>query len=217
MRGLLAQLTHKSPHQTLSSKHRYSEFASLREALVALHPTVIVPPIPSKHSLTDYAARQSKAKEDATIIARRKRMLQVFLNRVKDHDRLGKSIVFQRFLDGRWSWHEITSSPPLSTLPKSNLRSPASDPASPNASPAYLALPLPPANSTTPLKNPNQRFLDSEAFTERFRNHIQNSLEKTNRRVAKRWGGESVNILLEYLVLSRTSFCLQNHRATMQS
>lgn len=159
--------------------------------MVALHPTVIVPPIPSKHSLTDYAAKQSKAKEDATIIARRKRMLQVFLNRVKDHDRLGRSVVFRRFLDGRWSWHEITSSPPLSTLPKSNLRAPASDPASSNASPAYLALPLPPTNSTTALKNPNQRFLDSEAFTERFRNHIQNSLEKTNRRVAKRWGESS--------------------------
>ncbi|UZJ53161.1 hypothetical protein CBS101457_002481 [Exobasidium rhododendri] len=173
---------------TLSSKRRYSEFASLREALVALHPTVIVPPIPSKHSLTDYAARQSKAKEDATIIARRKRMLQVFLNRVKDHPRLGSDVVFRRFLDGRWSWHEITSSPPLSTLPKSNLRAPASDPASSHASPAYLALPLPPANSTTQLKNPNQRFLDSEAFTERFRNHIQSSLEKTNRRVVKRWG-----------------------------
>lgn len=172
---------------TLSAKRRYSEFASLREALVALHPTLIIPPIPSKHTLTDYAARQSKAKEDATIIARRKRMLQVFLNRVKDHEKLSRSVIFRRFLDGRWSWHEITSSPPLSMLPKSNLRAPALDPASPHASPAYLALPLPPSNGSTQLKNPNQRFVDSEAFTERFRNHIQGSLEKTNRRVMKRW------------------------------
>jgi hypothetical protein len=171
----------------LSAKRRYSEFASLRDALVMLHPTLIIPPIPSKHSLTDYAARQAKAKEDATIVARRKRMLQVFLNRIKDHEKLNKSAVFRRFLDGRWSWHEITSSPPLSMLPKSNLRAPAADPASPHASPAYLALPLPPANGVSPLKNPNQRFADSEAFTERFRNHMQGSLEKTNRRVLKRW------------------------------
>lgn len=173
--------------QTLSAKRRYSEFASMRDALVTLHPTLIIPPIPSKHSLSDYAARQSKAKEDATIIARRKRMLQVFLNRIKDHEKLSRSIVFRRFLDGRWTWHEITSCPPLSTLPKSNLRAPASDPSSPHASPAYLALPVPPTSASSPLKNPNNRFLDSEAFTERFRNHMQGSLEKTNRRTVKRW------------------------------
>lgn len=176
---------------TMSAKRRYSEFSSLRDALVTLHPTLIIPPIPSKHSLTDYAARQSKAKEDATIIARRKRMLQVFLNRIKQHEKLSRSVVYRRFLDGRWSWHEITSSPPLSTLPRSNLRAPAADPSSPLASPAYLALPLPPNSATSPLKHPNTRFLDSEAFTERFRNHVQGSLEKVNRRIVKRWSEAS--------------------------
>ena len=139
-------------------------------------------------------------------------MLQVFLNRVKDHERLGKSVVFGRFLDGRWSWHEITSSPPLSTLPKSNLRAPASDPASSHASPAYLALPLPPTNTTTQLKNPNQRFLDSEAFTERFRNHIQSSLEKTNRRVFKRWGGEYARVQLGCSAVLLTFYTAEQNR-----
>jgi len=35
--------------QTL--RRRYSEFASFRDALVRLFPTLIIPPIPEKHSM----------------------------------------------------------------------------------------------------------------------------------------------------------------------
>ncbi|CAG8637647.1 1860_t:CDS:2, partial [Diversispora eburnea] len=62
-------------------KRRYSEFESLRKSLIRLYPTLIVPPIPEKHSIADYATMQSKAKEDVGTIERRKRMLQRFLNR----------------------------------------------------------------------------------------------------------------------------------------
>jgi hypothetical protein len=35
----------------LEVRRRYSEFASLRQTLVNLHPTLVVPPIPEKHSM----------------------------------------------------------------------------------------------------------------------------------------------------------------------
>ncbi|CBQ68955.1 related to SNX41-sorting nexin, mediate distinct retrieval pathways from endosomes [Sporisorium reilianum SRZ2] len=167
------------------AKRRYSEFEALREALIRLHPTIIIAPIPSKHTLSDYAAKQSKAKEDATIIARRKRMLQSFLRRCDNHPKLRGDEVLQKFLDGRYSWNDITASPPLVHLPKNNLRAPVQNPADPHASPAYAHLPLP--SSVTSLRHPNQRFIDSEAFTNRFANHLSGSMEKVNRRLMRRW------------------------------
>lgn len=167
------------------AKRRYSEFEALREALIRLHPTIIIAPIPSKHTLGDYAAKQSKAKEDATIIARRKRMLQSFLRRCDNHPKLRGDEVLQKFLDGRFHWNEITASPPLVHLPKNNLRAPVQNPADPHASPAYAHLPLP--SSVSSLRHPNQRFIDSEAFTNRFSNHLSGSMEKVNRRLMRRW------------------------------
>ncbi|KJA15244.1 hypothetical protein HYPSUDRAFT_394888 [Hypholoma sublateritium FD-334 SS-4] len=165
--------------------HRYSEFESLRENLSRLYPTLIVPPIPSKQSIGDYAVKQAKAKEDAILIARRKRLLQTFLNRVARHPILSNEHVFHRFLDGEVSWTEVLNSPPLSLLPKNILKAPSHNPTDPNASPAYSALPNP--SAAHPLRNPDQRFLDSEAFTIKFTNHVGGPMEKVTRRVVKRW------------------------------
>lgn len=44
-------------------RRRYSEFASLRSTLLKLHPTLIIPPIPEKHSIADYAAKPTKARK----------------------------------------------------------------------------------------------------------------------------------------------------------
>ena len=91
--------------QNHECRRRYSAFDSLRTSLVALYPVLIVPPIPSKQSLTDYAVKgQSKAKEDATVIARRMRMLEDFLRRVARHPILSGEHVFHRFLDNEVSW-----------------------------------------------------------------------------------------------------------------
>jgi sorting nexin-4 len=84
--------------------------------------------------------------------------------------------------------HDISTSPPLSDLPKSSLRAPVRSPADPQASRAYAALPLP--GAATPLRVPNARFADSEAFTNRWTAHVAGPLEKGNRRIVKRWGGE---------------------------
>jgi len=144
-----------------------------------------IPPIPSKQSIGDYAVKQGKAKEDVTLIARRKRLLQTFLNRIARHPILSNEHVFHRFLDGEVSWTEVLNSAPLSLLPKNILKAPSHNPTDPNASPAYAALPNP--SSAHPLQNPDQRFLDSEAFTIKFSNHVSGPMEKVTRRVIKRW------------------------------
>ncbi|ERF75664.1 Sorting nexin-41 [Endocarpon pusillum Z07020] len=118
-------------------QRRYSEFSSLRAALVNLHPTLIIPPIPEKHSMADYAAKPRKAKEDTSIIDLRKRMLSVFLNRCRKM----KEVVE----DGS----EVLHSPPVSSIPKSNLKAPPLDPANP--SPAHSWLPVP--SSSAKLKS----------------------------------------------------------------
>jgi sorting nexin-4 len=69
------------------------------------------------------------------------------------------------------------------------LKAPAHNPTDPNASPAYAALPNP--SATHPLRNPDQRFLDSEAFTNKFALHISGPMEKVTRRTLKRWSDDA--------------------------
>jgi hypothetical protein len=76
----------------------------LRATLVNLHPTLIIPPIPEKHTMADYAAKPTKAKEDAGIIELRKRMLAVFLNRCRKMQNVLDDGVYWRFLDPYTSW-----------------------------------------------------------------------------------------------------------------
>lgn len=167
------------------ARHRYSEFESLRESLGRLYPTLIIPPIPDKQTIGDYAVKQGKAKEDASLIARRKRMLHTFLNRLARHPILSTEHVFHRFLDGEVSWGEVLNSPPITLLPKNILKAPSHNPTDQNAAQAYSALPNP--SAAHPLRRPDQRFLDSEAFTIKFANHMSGPMEKTTRRVVKRW------------------------------
>ncbi|KAH7412802.1 hypothetical protein BKA64DRAFT_659613 [Cadophora sp. MPI-SDFR-AT-0126] len=125
----------------LEVRRRYSEFASLRDALSRLHPTLIVPPIPEKHTMADYAANPTKAKQDQQIIDLRKRMLAVFLNRCRRMDEIRNDGVWWRFLDPNSSWNEVLHSHPIASIPKSNMKAPPLDPANP--SPAHAFLPVP--------------------------------------------------------------------------
>ncbi|KAH0555889.1 hypothetical protein GP486_006164, partial [Trichoglossum hirsutum] len=131
--------------QDLEVRRRYSEFSSLRATLVNLHPTLIIPPIPEKHSMADYAAKPTKAKEDMGIIDLRKRMLSVFLNRCRRMREVREDGVWWRFLDPNASWSEVLHSPPVSSLPKSVLKAPPLDPANPSQAHTYL--PVPSANA----------------------------------------------------------------------
>lgn len=82
---------------------------------------------------------------------------------------------------------EVLNSPPLSLLPKNILKAPSHNPTDPSATPAYAVLPNPTA--THPLRNPDQRFIDSEVFTTKFANHLSGPMEKVTRRTLKRWSG----------------------------
>lgn len=54
--------------------------------------------------MADYAAKPTKAKEDAGIIDLRKRMLTIFLNRCKQMREVREDGVWWRFLDPNASW-----------------------------------------------------------------------------------------------------------------
>ncbi|KAI8634782.1 hypothetical protein F5Y19DRAFT_461376 [Xylariaceae sp. FL1651] len=133
----------------LEVRRRYSEFASLRDALTKLHPTLIIPPIPEKHTMADYAANPTNAKQDQQIIDLRKRMLAVFLNRCRRMDQVREDGILWRFLDPNVSWNEVLHSHPLSSIPKSILKAPPLDTANPT--PAHSYLPTP--SSSAKLKN----------------------------------------------------------------
>ncbi|KAL8806721.1 MAG: hypothetical protein Q9182_001118 [Xanthomendoza sp. 2 TL-2023] len=156
----------------LDVRRRYSEFHSLRSTLVNLHPTLIIPPIPEKHSMADYAAKPTKAKEDVAIIDLRKRMLTMFLNRCRKMRDVREDGVWWRFLDPNASWSEVLHSHPVASIPKNMMKAPPLDPSNPT--PAHQWLPVPStsaklrsvsrSNSTgTPTSPPHQSFMASTA------------------------------------------------------
>ncbi|KAF2191516.1 sorting nexin-like protein-41 [Zopfia rhizophila CBS 207.26] len=156
----------------LEVRRRYSEFASLRATLVNLHPTLIIPPIPEKHTMADYAAKPTKAKEDAGIIDLRKRMLAVFLNRCRRMKEVLDDGVFWRFLDPNASWSEVLHAPPASNIPKNVLKAPPLDTANPTQAHSYLPVPSSSAklktlsttsHSGTPTSPPNYAAQPSSA------------------------------------------------------
>ena len=155
----------------LEVKRRYSEFASLRATLVALHPTLIIPPIPEKHSFADYAAKPTKAKEDAGIIELRQRMLATFLNRCRRMKHVREDGVWWRFLDPNASWSEVLHSHPVASIPKNNLKAPPLDPANPTEAHQWLPVPSQSAklrsgsvsSTGTPVSPPTQSTLPSAA------------------------------------------------------
>ncbi|ORY74081.1 hypothetical protein BCR35DRAFT_306879 [Leucosporidium creatinivorum] len=170
------------------ARRRYSDFYSLRQALATLHPCFIVPPLPPKNSLSSYAiagTNPSKAKEDAALVNRRKRMLAVFLNRTLAHKVLGTDKTFRRFLNPEIPWNDVLHSPPVTLVPKNPLKAPATDPTDADLLALFSTLPVPPTSAS--LHTPDQRFLDSEAFTAKFSAHLGGSMEKVNRRLMKRW------------------------------
>ncbi|EXJ64487.1 sorting nexin-41 [Cladophialophora yegresii CBS 114405] len=153
---------------------RYSEFSSLRAALVNLHPTLVIPPIPEKHTMADYAAKPTKAKEDVGIIDQRKRMLAVFLNRCRRMKEVVEDGVWWRFLDPNSSWNEVIHAHPVSSVPKNNLKAPPLDPANPTAAHNWLPIPSSSAKlrsggsysaSGTPISPPEQTFPSAAAHT----------------------------------------------------
>ncbi|KAG5361404.1 Sorting nexin-41 [Yarrowia sp. C11] len=176
----------------VSVRRRYSEFESLRTTLTRMFPTLIVPPIPEKHSITDYAVAPTKAREDKDMIEHRQRMLQVFLNRCRNLPQISNCIVFQRFLDPHASWSEVLNSPPVSTLPRYSLRAPPVDPSN-NVTEAHSYLPIPSANGVVRNRSGDEEgkqeafFADAEKTAKEYEAVIGGGLEKVARRILKRY------------------------------
>ncbi|KAI8373876.1 hypothetical protein BD560DRAFT_393826 [Blakeslea trispora] len=175
----------------IETKRRYSEFESLRKALTLLYPAFIVPPIPEKHSLVDYAALSTRVKDDLPMVEKRKRMLQTFLNRVAKHPELGNEHVFHRFLESTTVWSDVLHSPPLSTLPKNPLQMVVSkglDLPTHTYHPVLGSNLVPSPSAAYQLNQPDPRFEESEKFTFRIANYMSNNLDKSQRKVIRRLG-----------------------------
>ncbi|KAI1074674.1 hypothetical protein F5B20DRAFT_573925 [Whalleya microplaca] len=147
----------------LEVRRRYSEFASLRDALTRLHPTLIIPPIPEKHTMADYAANPTNAKQDQQIIDLRKRMLAVFLNRCRRMEQVRDDGILWRFLDPNVSWNEVLHSHPISSIPKAILKAPPLDTANPTPAHSYLPVPATSAKLKSPVNPPPGPVFDSSA------------------------------------------------------
>ena len=192
----------------ISVRRRYSEFESLRNTLVKLFPTLIIPPIPEKHSMSDYAAAPTKAKEDTTIIEHRRRMLAVFLNRCKSMKQVREHSIFQKFLDPNVSWNEVLSSPPVSLLPKQILKAPPLDPASESIAHTYLPIP----SSSATLRNQDDAiYQNAELHAKEYENLVSGGLEKVNRRIIKRYAEQATD--LSELGAKFNAFSLEEHQA----
>ncbi|KAJ3238855.1 Sorting nexin, cytoplasm-to-vacuole targeting pathway/endosomal sorting [Chytriomyces hyalinus] len=152
----------------LESRHRYSDFETFNRLLRRMHPTILVPPIPEKHNITDLAvgslsvmsassaaAASSKSKHDPKLIEFRKRGLQSFLNRVAAHPILGREHVFHAFLDPQGSsWGEVLSvSGQAHFLKVKDVKKTATG--------SYKI-------TDSLLKNPDPHFLASEEYTYKF-------------------------------------------------
>lgn len=182
------------------AKRRYSEFESFRRSLVRLHPTALIPPIPEKHSLSDYASdyTSQKQKDDAAIIEKRKRMLQRFLTRLVVHPILKKEHVLHCFLDGNYTWHDIRHSAPLLNLPKDPLLPIDNSFASSIASNLPLGsqttngvnttsnIPIPSSSYT--LKYPDKEFEEAESKVDKTARHTTAQFEKSQKRILRRLG-----------------------------
>ncbi|KAL7750623.1 Sorting nexin, cytoplasm-to-vacuole targeting pathway/endosomal sorting [Sorochytrium milnesiophthora] len=159
-------------------KRRYSEFNSLRKCLHKIYPTVIVPPIPEKHSMTDYATKQNRAKQDPFIIDKRKRMLQSFLNRIIWHPILSTEHIFHRFLEPGILWSDILHSAKVTSLPKAK---------STNSLASSITQSLVPSSSPPAVKHVDPKFVEAETFTNKFENHVKDVLEKTQKKVLRKY------------------------------
>ncbi|RCI02617.1 Autophagy-protein 20 [Rhizopus stolonifer] len=155
-------------------KRRYSEFESLRKSLVRLYPVLLVPPIPEKHSITEYTRKD----ENIGVINKRKRMLERFLVRISDHPILRQEHVFHRFIHGNESWNDILTSAPLSDLPKDPLL-PGVTLSQPNS-----VIPIPPSSYI--LKIPHPAFERAEINVNKTMQDKGIKLDRSQKNILKR-------------------------------
>ena len=94
------KITHYVIHYNdIEIRKRYSEFDTFHGYLKSEYPDIIIPAIPNKTSLKQYAAHPNTAKIDPNVIDQRKRLLERFLKRVIAHPILAIDATVLCFLD----------------------------------------------------------------------------------------------------------------------
>ncbi|CAB4257065.1 similar to Saccharomyces cerevisiae YDL113C ATG20 Sorting nexin family member required for the cytoplasm-to-vacuole targeting (Cvt) pathway and for endosomal sorting [Maudiozyma barnettii] len=150
-------------------KRRYSDFESLKNILIRLFPTTLIPPIPKKESIKTYGKvirgstndfilpsddlgsadlsfsviNDNIPNVDAKLIRHRIRMLTLFLTKVLQNKDISKTSIISDFLEpNHVNWNDfVASSPTFSSLPKNTLNCNPLDPT--NTSRLYVSLPIP--------------------------------------------------------------------------
>jgi len=75
----------------------------LQKHLIARFPTLIVPPIPGKSNIIEYATGSGKNQKD-TMVEKRKRMLQTFLNKLRKHPVFCRIHIIHLFIQQGAQW-----------------------------------------------------------------------------------------------------------------
>lgn len=124
-------------------KRRYSEFKSLRDNLVKLFPTLVVPPIPEKHTLLTYLINSIDSAREMNVIELRKRYFRNFLQDVifDSSLKLRNCPLLHKFLDPNYEsyWETAINEPPVSLIPSNLLLANPNDTTDQNG--LYLLLP----------------------------------------------------------------------------
>lgn len=125
-------------------KRRYSEFKSLRDNLLRLFPTLIIPPIPEKHSLFNYLINSIDNSKELNIIEMRKRSFKTFLVDLifNSNHHLKECQLLHKFLDPNYElcWINAINEPPVSLLPNNLLLANPINPTDQNG--LYSLLPI---------------------------------------------------------------------------
>lgn len=125
-------------------KRRYLEFKSLRDTLVQLFPTTVVPPIPEKHSLLTYLINSIDSSREVSVVEVRRRQFLKFLKDVVFEESsalLKECPLFLKFLDPNYelAWENAMHEPPASLLPQNLLLANPNNPTDQNG--LYFLMP----------------------------------------------------------------------------
>ncbi|KGU12283.1 sorting nexin-41 [Candida albicans P87] len=133
-----------SPTTKIVVKRRYSEFKSLRDNLLKLFPTLIIPPIPEKHSILSYLLNTINHSHEISIIEMRKRYFKMFLDDLifQSDYKLKNCPLLHKFFDPNYElcWYNALNEPPVSLIPDNLLLANPINPADQNG--LYSLLPI---------------------------------------------------------------------------
>lgn len=129
---------------TIVVKRRYSEFKSFRDNLLKLFPTLIIPPIPEKHSIFSYLINSINNDNELSIIEMRKRYFTQFLQDLifNSDENLKHCKLIAKFFDPNYEscWQNALNEPPVNLIPNNLLLANPIDPTDQNG--LYCLLPM---------------------------------------------------------------------------